>query len=91
MTYFNPLYRYGVERFVNDAAAAGLDGLIVPDLPPEEATELEQACRRAGWRRSICLRQPAPKNASASSSAMPGFIYMVSVTSVTGAHQRTAA
>ena len=37
MTYYNPLFAYGVQRFVDDAVAAGIDGLIVPDLPPEEA------------------------------------------------------
>src|SRR4029434_1498715 len=48
MTYYNPLFSYGIQRFVDDAVAAGLDGLIVPDLPPEEGDELEVACRRAG-------------------------------------------
>ncbi len=48
MTYYNPLFAYGVQRFVDDAVAAGIDGLIVPDLPPEEAEELETACRAAG-------------------------------------------
>ncbi|MFM7174198.1 MAG: tryptophan synthase subunit alpha [Caldilinea sp.] len=48
MTYYNPLFACGVQRFVDDAVAAGIDGLIVPDLPPEEAEELEAACRVAG-------------------------------------------
>ena len=45
MGYYNPIVQYGVERFCADAGAAGLDGLIVPDLPPEEAHELHAACR----------------------------------------------
>src|SRR5437868_939505 len=41
MSYYNPIHRYGLERFAQDAAAAGVDGLIVPDLPPEEAGEIK--------------------------------------------------
>src|SRR5690349_4752488 len=48
MTYYNPLFAYGLQRFVDDAVAAGIDGMIVPDLPPEEADELIAICRAAG-------------------------------------------
>jgi len=48
MTYYNPLFSYGIQRFVDDTVVAGIDGLIVPDLPPEEADELISACRAAG-------------------------------------------
>ena len=48
MTYYNPLFAYGIQRFVDDAVAAGIDGLIVPDLPPDEADEVIAACRAAG-------------------------------------------
>src|SRR5919201_800847 len=48
MGYFNPFLQYGLERFAADAATAGADGLIVPDLPPEEAAECQAACRAAG-------------------------------------------
>jgi tryptophan synthase alpha chain len=48
MGYYNPILAYGVEAFVADAAAAGADGFIVPDLPPEEADEMESACRVQG-------------------------------------------
>ena len=71
MTYYNPLFAYGVGRFVQDALDAGIDGLIVPDLPPEEAEELEAACRRAGWPRSTCWRPPAPTSAFASWRSTP--------------------
>ena len=48
MGYTNPILSYGVKRFTADAARVGADGLIVPDLPPEEAGELEGACRENG-------------------------------------------
>src|SRR6478672_7831401 len=48
MGYYNPVYQYGVERFAADAKAAGVDGLIIVDLPPEEASELAQPARAAG-------------------------------------------
>ena len=48
MGYFNPMLAYGLERFVDDAATAGADGFIVPDLPPEEADELDRLCRARG-------------------------------------------
>ena len=86
MTYYNPLFSYGVQRFVADAAAAGIDGLIVPDLPPEEAEELEAACRRAGLA-TVYLLAPTSTEARIQSVAAhcTGFIYLVSVTGITGA------
>jgi tryptophan synthase alpha chain len=86
MTYYNPLFAYGVERFVADAAAAGIDGLIVPDLPPEEAEELETACRRAGLA-TIYLLAPTSTDERIRLVARhaSGFIYLVSVTGITGA------
>lgn len=88
MTYYNPLFAYGVERFVADAVAAGLDGLIVPDLPPEEADELIAACRAAGVA-TIFLLAPTSTEARIRLVAQnsTGFIYLVSVTGITGARQ----
>jgi len=88
MTYFNPLHRYGIERFVTDAVAAGLDGLIVPDLPPEEAGELEEACRRAGLA-TVYLLAPTSTDERIRLVAQhaTGFIYLVSVTGITGARR----
>ena len=40
MTYFNPIYRYGLEKFCHDCVASGIDGLIIPELPPEEGNEI---------------------------------------------------
>ena len=52
MTYVNPVYRHGIERFLDDAAAAGVAGLIVPDLPVDESAELEEAAGARGGRRA---------------------------------------
>ena len=86
MTYYNPLFAYGIGRFVTDAVAAGIDGLIVPDLPPEEAEELESACREAGLA-TIYLLAPTStdERIRAVASHSSGFIYLVSVTGITGA------
>ncbi len=88
MTYINPLLAYGVERFVEDAVEAGVDGLIVPDLPPEEAHELEAACRAAGLA-TIYLLAPTSTDARIQLVAQhaTGFIYLVSVTGITGARR----
>ncbi len=86
MTYFNPLMAYGVQRFVDDAVTAGIDGLIVPDLPPEEAHELEEACRTAGLA-TIYLLAPTStaERIRLVAQHATGFIYLVSVTGITGA------
>jgi tryptophan synthase alpha chain len=86
MTYYNPLFAYGVEDFVRDAAAAGVDGLIVPDLPPEEGGDLEAACRAAGLA-TIYLLAPTSTEARIKQvvAHSTGFIYLVSVTGITGA------
>jgi tryptophan synthase alpha chain len=86
MTYYNPLFAYGVQRFVDDAVLAGIDGLIVPDLPPEEAEELETACRQSGLA-TIYLLAPTSTDERIRVVARhsTGFIYLVSVTGITGA------
>ena len=85
MTYYNPLFAYGVQRFVEDAAAASIDGLIVPDLPPEEADELLAACRASGLANVFMI---APTSTEARikfvTERASGFIYLVSVTGITG-------
>lgn len=86
MGYLNPLLAYGVENFVKDAKAAGADGLIVPDLPPEEAGLLSAACAREGLALVFFL---APTSNDSRivlvNQAATGFIYVVSLTGVTGA------
>ncbi len=88
MGYCNPVLAYGIERFVADAAQAGADGLIVPDLPPEEAGALEAASRACG----LALVYLLPPNASPERMRLvagrsTGFLYLVSLTGVTGARQ----
>ncbi len=92
MTYINPIFAYGLERFVQDATAAGIDGLIVPDLPPEEAEELETLCRAAGVA-SIYLLAPTSTEERIKFVAQhaSGFIYLVSVTGITGARTELPA
>jgi tryptophan synthase alpha chain len=86
MGYLNPLLAYGLDTFVKDAQAAGADGFIVPDLPPEEGDELHDICARAGMALAYFL---APTSSSERIALVAeqaqGFIYMVSVTGVTGA------
>jgi len=86
MGYFNPIYIYGVERFIADALAAAVDGLIVVDLPPEEDDELCLPARRAGLN-FIRLATPTTdaKRLAAVLEHSSGFVYYVSITGITGA------
>src|ERR1051325_374143 len=86
MGYFNPIYIYGVEKFLADANAAGVDGLIVVDLPPEEDDELCLPALRAGLN-FIRLATPTTddKRLPAVLANTSGFVYYVSITGITGA------
>jgi tryptophan synthase alpha chain len=88
MTYMNPLLQYGLERFSGDAAAAGVDGLILLDLPPEEAGPARAAMAAAGLD-LIFLVAPTSSEARLQliCSQASGFIYCVSVAGVTGARE----
>lgn len=88
MGYYNPIIAYGLERFVDDARTACIQGLIVPDLPPEEATELVQYVTEAGLA-YIYFLAPTSNQARIEqvTSQATGFIYLVSVTGVTGARR----
>ncbi len=85
MGYYNPFYAYGVERFLLDAKAAGVDGLIVVDLPPEEDAELCVPARAAGID-FIRLATPTTDDARLPAVVrnVSGFIYYVAVAGVTG-------
>ena len=85
MTYYNLIFHYGEERFVRDAAAAGLDGVILPDLPPEEAGTLVPLAKKAGLD-TIFLLAPTSTEERMKMVARvsQGFIYYVSLTGVTG-------
>jgi len=86
MGYYNPIYVYGVEKFLADAKAAGVDGLIVVDLPPEEDAELCVPALKAGLN-FIRLATPTTddKRLPAVLANTSGFVYYVSVAGITGA------
>jgi tryptophan synthase alpha chain len=86
MGYYNPIYIYGVARFLADAKATGIDGLIVVDLPPEEDTELCLPALQAGLN-FIRLATPTTddKRLAAVLANTSGFVYYVSITGITGA------
>jgi tryptophan synthase alpha chain len=86
MGYYNPIYIYGVDRFLTDAKAAGVDGLIVVDLPPEEDEELCLPALKAGLN-FIRLATPTTddKRLPAVLKNTSGFVYYVSITGITGA------
>jgi tryptophan synthase alpha chain len=92
MGYYNPMLAYGLDDFVRDAAAAGVDGLIVVDLPPEESAEVREACLASDIR-LIYLLAPTSTDERIKlvASMASGFIYCVSVTGVTGARNELAA
>jgi tryptophan synthase alpha chain len=85
MGYYNPIYIYGVDRFLVDAKAAGVDGLIVVDLPPEEDEELCLPALKAGLN-LIRLATPTTddKRLPAVLNNTSGFVYYVSITGITG-------
>jgi tryptophan synthase alpha chain len=86
MGYYNPIYIYGVERFLGDAKAAGVDGLIVVDLPPEEDSELCLPAMKAGLN-FIRLATPTTDDRRLPTvlTNTSGFVYYVSITGITGA------
>jgi tryptophan synthase alpha chain len=86
MTYYNLIFHYGEEKFVKDAVAAGLDGLILPDLPPEEAGTLVPLAKKAGLD-TIFLLAPTSTDERIKlvCKVSQGFVYYVSLTGVTGA------
>ena len=83
--YYNPIFHYGPQRFAADAQTAGVDGLLVVDLPPEEAEELLVETRRAGIHFILLLAPTSgPDRVRTVLRHAAGFIYYVSVTGVTG-------
>jgi len=85
MTYFNPVFSYGLEEFCSACASSGIDGLIIPDLPPEEGSELEAITQRQDID-LIYLLAPTTteERIRLVAERSRGFIYLVSVTGVTG-------
>lgn len=92
MGYYNPVLAYGQAQYVKDAAAAGADGFIVPDLPPEEADELEALANESGMALIHFLAPTSNETRIANVVARAqGFIYLVSLTGVTGARSAISA
>jgi tryptophan synthase alpha chain len=92
MGYYNPIYRYGVDRFLADAKSSGVDGLIVVDLPPEEDAELCLPALAAGI---DFIRLTAPTTDEARLPVVlaraSGFVYYVSITGITGTKSANSA
>jgi tryptophan synthase alpha chain len=87
MTYFNPIYKYGISEFLRDAKHAGIDGMIVPDFPPDEAKDYITQSKKAGLD-TIFLLAPTSteKRIKIVTNASSGFIYYVSITGITGSN-----
>jgi tryptophan synthase alpha chain len=92
MGYTNPILAYGLERFVDEAAVAGADGFIVPDLPPEEADDLDRLCRARGLGLIYFLAPTSTDDrVKLVAEKAQGFIYLVSIAGVTGARAQVAS
>ncbi len=92
-TYLNPVYAFGFDRFLAAAAAAGVDGVLVLDLPPDEAGRNEELRRRPAALRMIRLIAPTtpPERIAQIAAAAEGFVYFVSREGVTGEQQTVSA
>jgi tryptophan synthase alpha chain len=93
MSYYNPIFSFGLERFCQRARSAGVSGLIVPDLPPEEAEPLHTASTREGIEVIFLVTPTSPGEriaqvAEISARTSGGFIYCVSLSGVTGARDQ---
>lgn len=92
MGYINPILAFGAERYVTAASKAGADGLIIPDLPPEEAGTIETACRQQGLALVYLVPPTAsPERIQFIAERSSGFLYLVSLTGVTGARRELSA
>ena len=88
MTYYNPVFKYGISEFVRDATDAGVDGIIVPDLPPEEGEGIIEEGKRHNLNTIFLLAPTSTKERiKMVASVSTGFIYYVSLTGVTGARK----
>lgn len=89
MTYLNPVFSYGFAEFCSACAGCGVSGLIIPDLPPEEGSELEAVMQRKGLDLIYLLAPTSTEERiRLVAERSRGFIYLVSVTGVTGARDR---
>jgi len=84
MTYINPIFVYGSERFIKNAAECGIDALIVPDMPFEEKDELHPICQKYGIDLISLIAPTSKERITAIASEAEGFVYCVSSMGVTG-------
>lgn len=92
MGYLNPFIRYGFDRFIEEAADAGLDGVIVPDLPADEAAPFKTLCDQYGiYMIPLLAPTSSDRRIAQACKAANGFIYCVSLTGVTGARGELAS
>lgn len=88
MTYYNPVFCFGEEKFAKEASLSGVDGVIIPDLPPEEGSSFVRSSRKYNLDTVFFLSPTTtPKRAKFVSGVSRGFIYYVSLTGVTGPRQ----
>ena len=88
MTYYNPIFHYGEVQFIRDAKKYGVDGVIVPDLPPEEAIKFRSAAKTQNLSTVFFLAPTTTRQRMRKIvKAATGFVYYVSSTGVTGAHK----
>ena len=88
MSYYNPILSFGLEAFCQASVKAGIDGLIIPDLPPEEGAELEASTKKLNLDLIYLLAPTSTEERiSLVAKKSQGFIYLVSLTGVTGARQ----
>jgi tryptophan synthase alpha chain len=86
MTYYNPVFKYGEKNFVEDARDAGVDGVIIPDLPPDEAEDFIKLSRKTAIDTVFLLAPTSDEDRIKKvAKASRGFIYYVSITGITGA------
>jgi len=88
MTYYNPVLKYGLKRFMADCARDGVDGVVIPDLPLEESGELRRHARASGVSSIFLVAPTSTRERIKSITALStGFVYYVSLTGVTGARR----
>ncbi|MGD9394294.1 MAG: tryptophan synthase subunit alpha [Dehalococcoidia bacterium] len=92
MTYYNPVFHFGLEEFCSACVSAGVDGLIIPDLPPQEGADLEAIAQKQDLDLIYLLAPTSPEERiKLVGQRSRGFIYLVSVTGVTGARDSLPA
>lgn len=89
MSYYNPIFKYGLNKFVKHAKSAGVSGVIIPDMPYEEATELFRISKKQDFAVMFLAAPTSTKTRLAKIARLSkGFIYFVSLTGVTGAREK---